>query len=69
MNNYRAIDLSTLPACCLTCAYGDWDGQGCEVLSEVGYSPHYGDDDFVIGFFHVCDNYEPADWLKEEETP
>jgi len=58
--DYRKIKLSDMPDCCLICGLGDWDGESCEVLSEQGYGlrEKHIDDDFIEGFFHVCDNFE-----------
>ena len=67
MNNYKMIDLNSVPDCCLSCMYGDWDGEGCEALSDNGFGSHARsiDDSFVEGFFHVCDNYERASWATQ----
>ena len=64
MSNYRKIDLAKVPDCCLSCAYGDWDGEGCETLSDNGYGidEKQIDDVFVDGFFHVCDGFKRAPW-------
>ena len=64
MSNYRKIDLSTIPDCCLSCAYGDWDGEGCETLSDNGYGIHreFMADNFVNRFFHISKVYECVPW-------
>jgi hypothetical protein len=66
MSNYRKIATLSTPDCCLTCRFGDWDGEGCEVLLKHGYgaTEKFLDDDFIEGFFSICDNYERAPWAK-----
>jgi len=69
MCNYRKINLQIVPDCCLSCAYGDWDGEVCGVLLDNGFGSHIRsiDDGFVDGFFHVCDKFERARWAINQE--
>ena len=66
---YHEIDLSTVPDCCLSCNYGDWDGEGCDVLVNEGYGNHEGgktvETGFVDMFFHVCDGFKREKWANK----
>ena len=57
MENYRQVKLESIPDCCGICEYGDADGEGCEVLGEVGFGTTEKHLDWDFNYFYVCDQF------------
>lgn len=57
IENYRAIPLSSVPDCCGVCAYGDIDGEGCNVLIENDFGITEKQLNTGFNYFFVCDQF------------
>lgn len=60
--NYRPVSLSLVPDCCGVCWVGDADGEGCEVLTNMGFGHGEKQLNAEFNYFYVCDKFERISW-------